>query len=65
MPTTRLPTFGPVPLAACLMTVPARSQPGRQPASVPWHASPLLDSKKLRQPEQVLPTGQPGALRPL
>jgi hypothetical protein len=31
-PTTRAPTLGPVPSDAARSTVPARSQPGRQPA---------------------------------
>src|SRR5215813_14459716 len=31
MPTTRVPGFGPLPSAAVVSTIPAKSQPGRQP----------------------------------
>jgi hypothetical protein len=33
MPTTRVPTAGPLPSAACASTTPEKSQPGRAPAS--------------------------------
>ena len=33
MPTTRAPGSGPLPSAAAVSTIPAKSQPGRQPGS--------------------------------
>ncbi len=33
IPTTRVPDFGPLPSAASVSTIPAKSQPGRQPGS--------------------------------